>query len=138
LGRQLTFLWKDLPLSDAVRVLARYISKPINIAVVRPIRVSGNFDNMPATDILRSIANSNNLQLAETPEAFTIQDEGRQLRLATAKVIFPQKDGPTSFTPLNGRPLIVAVPATKDPKAAQKHYESEHNAAVKLRQKNQE
>lgn len=131
LTNTLTFSWKQTPLEETIRVLARYLPKPVHLAVTHPVSVTAEYKDMPPTAILRQIADHTHLQLEESGFAYVLQDQGRVLKLETARVVFADKPVLPSASPLEPQSLLVKVPAAKDQKAADARYEKEHSRAAK-------
>lgn len=130
LTNNLIFSWKGTPLDETIRVLARYLPKPVHLAVTRKVSVTGDFKDLPATAILKKVADQNNLQLDESGFAYVLQDQGRALKLDTARVVFPEKALLPSASPIGAQPLLVQVAAAKDQKAAEAKFDHEHKLAT--------
>ncbi len=114
-GGVVTFKWNDLPLVDAARLLVRHLEKPIHVAVLRDVRVSGEWLGANPRQVLAEVAQANRLKISESPFAWIIEDEGQPIKLPRADVLVPTVAGSASampaamliepVTPLNEREL---------------------------------
>ena len=82
----LTLRFDSTPLDDVVRTISRDLDRPLHYAVMRQIRVSGDWADASGASILKDVADKYGLHFQTTPTAYVLDDNGRPISLGAAEI----------------------------------------------------